>query len=224
MSKGELMKRIIKKINSFRSNDVWQIYNDFLLINAENFRKLVDKSFIANHNICDKYNNVEINLLNDMLIILDELIQSEKKDHLGDLLIELEMANKLNGQFFSPFDISLISSMLGISKDDVDSKIKEKGYITLHEMSVGGGAIVIAVAKLISEWGYNPKENLLVVCNDLDKKAIYMSYIQLTLLDIPAVILEMDTLTQKIEDSWKTIGYYRKYKEFNNEFKGIESV
>ena len=24
------MKRIIKKINNFRSNDVWEIYNDFL--------------------------------------------------------------------------------------------------------------------------------------------------------------------------------------------------
>lgn len=218
------MKRIIKNINNFRSNDVWEIYNDFLIVSAENFRKLIDKSFIVTHNIYDKYNNIETESFNNMLIILDELMQNDKKDHLGDLLMELEMANKLNGQFFSPFDISLISSMLGISKDDVDMKIKEKGYITLHEMSVGGGAIVIAVAKLISEWGYNPKENLLVVCNDLDKKAIYMSYIQFTLLDIPAIILEMDTLTQEIKDSWKTIGYYRKYKEFNNEFKGIENI
>ena len=216
------MKRIIKELNNFRSNDVWQIYNDFLLISAENFRKLTDKSFIITHNIYDKYNNIETESFNNMLIILDELMQNDKKDHLGDLLMELEMANKLNGQFFSPFDISLISSMLGISKDDVDRKIKEKGYITLHEMSVGGGAIVIAVAKLISEWGYNPKENLLIVCNDLDKKAIYMSYIQFTLLDIPAIILEMDTLTQEIKDVWKAIGYYRKYKEFNNEFKGID--
>ena len=218
------MKRIIKKINSFRSNDVWQIYNDFLLINAENFRKSVDKSFITNHNIYDKYNNVEINLLNDILTILDELMKSDKKDYLGDLLMELEMANKLNGQFFSPFDISLLASITGISKDEVDIKIKEKGYTTLHEMSVGGGAIVIAVAKLLSEWGYNPKENLLVVCNDLDKKAIYASYIQFTLLDIPAIIFEMDTLTQEVKDSWKTIGYYRKFKEFNLEFKGIENI
>ena len=218
------MKRIIKELNNFRSNDIWQIYNDFLLISAESFRKLTDKSFIITHNIYNKYNNIETESFNNMLIILDELMQNDKKDHLGDLLMALEMANKLNGQFFSPFDISLISSMLGISKDDVDMKIKEKGYITLHEMSVGGGAIVIAVAKLISEWGYNPKENLLVVCNDLDKKAIYMSYIQLTLLDIPAIIFEMDTLTQEIKDSWKTLGYCRKCKEFNLEFEGIENI
>ena len=218
------MKRIIKKINNFRSNDVWEIYNDFLIVSAENFRKLIDKDFAVTHNIYNKYNNDEINSFNKMLIILDKLIQSEKKDHLGDLLMELEMANKLNGQFFSHFDISLIAYMVGISKDEVDIKIKEKGYITLHEMSVGGGAIVIAVAKLLSEWGYNPKENLFVVCNDLDKKAIYISYIQFTLLDIPAIILEMDTLTQEIKDSWKTKGYYRKYKEFNNEFKGIENI
>lgn len=216
------MKRIIKKINNFESNNIWEIYNDFLTISAENFRRLLDKDFNIHHNIYDKYSNVEINSFNKMLIILDELLQNDKKDHLGDLLMELEMANKLNGQFFSPFDISLISSMLGISKDEVDIKIKEKGYITLHEMSVGGGAIVIAVAKLLSEWGYNPKENLLVVCNDLDKKAIYMSYIQFTLLDIPSVIFEMDTLTQEIKGCWKTIGYYRKRKEFNIEFEGIE--
>ena len=218
------MKRIIKEINNFESNDIWEIYNDFLMISAENFRRLLDKDFNIHHNIYDKYSNVEINSFNKMLIVLDELLQNDKKDHLGDLLMELEMANKLNGQFFSPFDISLISSMLGISKDEVDIKIKEKGYITLHEMSVGGGAIVIAVAKLLSEWGYNPKENLLVVCNDLDKKAINASYIQFTLLNIPAIILEMDTLTQEIKDSWKTIGYYRKYKEFNNEFKEIENI
>ena len=216
------MKRIIKKINDFRSNDVWEIYNDFLILSAEKFRKLLDKDFKSTHKIYTKYNDTEINLFNEMLIILDGLLQNDKKDHLGDLLMELEMANKLNGQFFSPFDISLISSMLGITKDDVDKKIKEKGYITLHEMSVGGGAIVIAVAKLLIEWGYDPKENLLVICNDIDKKAIYMSYIQFTLLDIPAVILDMDTLTQEIKDAWKVIGYYRKYKEFNNEFKGID--
>ena len=216
------MKRIIKEINNFESNDIWEVYNDFLMISAENFRRLLDKDFNIHHNIYDKYSNVEINSFNKMLIVLDELLQNDKKDHLGDLLMELEMANKLNGQFFSPFDISLISSMLGISKDEVDIKIKEKGYITLHEMSVGGGAIVIAVAKLLSEWGYNPKENLLVVCNDLDKKAIYMSYIQFTLLDIPSVIFEMDTLTQEIKGCWKTIGYYRKRKEFNIEFEGIE--
>nr|DAI11013.1 MAG TPA: hypothetical protein [Caudoviricetes sp.] len=216
------MKRIIKEINNFESNDIWEIYNDFLMISAENFRRLLDKDFNIHHNIYDKYSNVEINSFNKMLIVLDELLQNDKKDHLGDLLMELEMANKLNGQFFSPFDISLISSMLGISKNEVDIKIKEKGYITLHEMSVGGGAIVIAVAKLLSEWGYNPKENLLVVCNDLDKKAIYMSYIQFTLLDIPSVIFEMDTLTQEIKGCWKTIGYYRKRKEFNIEFEGIE--
>lgn len=216
------MQRIIKKINDFRSNDVWEIYNDFLILSAENFRKLLDKDFKSTHKIYTKYNDTEINLFNEMLIILDGLLQNDKKDHLGDLLMELEMANKLNGQFFSPFDISLISSMVGITKDDVDKKIKEKGYITLHEMSVGGGAIVIAVAKLLIEWGYDPKENLLVICNDIDKKAIYMSYIQFTLLDIPAVVLEMDTLTQEIKDVWKAIGYYRKYKEFNNEFKGID--
>ena len=218
------MKRIIKNINNFRSNDVWEIYNDFLIISAEKLRKLSEENFNITHNINNKYNEFEIDLFNEMLVVLDELMQNDKKDHLGDLLMELEMANKLNGQFFSPFDISLMASMLGISKDEVDIKIKEKGYITLHEMSVGGGAIVIAVAKLLSEWGYNPKENLFVVCNDLDKKAIYMSYIQLTLLDIPAIILEMDTLTQEIKDSWETIGYYRKYKEFNNEFKGIENI
>ena len=56
------MKRIIKQLNNFRSNDVWEIYNDFLIVSAENFRKLIDKSFVATHNIYDKYNNDEINL------------------------------------------------------------------------------------------------------------------------------------------------------------------
>ena len=54
------MKRIIKELNNFRSNDVWQIYNDFLLISAEKLRKLSEENFNITHNINNKYNEFEI--------------------------------------------------------------------------------------------------------------------------------------------------------------------
>ena len=59
------MKRIIKKINDFRSNDVWEIYNDFLIISAEKLRKLSEENFNITYNINNhiwrKYDSAIIN-------------------------------------------------------------------------------------------------------------------------------------------------------------------
>ena len=78
------------------------------------------------------------------------------------------------------------------------------------EPSVGGGVTAIAFVNVMIRHKYNPQEQLLIVCNDLDLKSVYMTYIQLSLLGIPAIVEHRDTLTNELYDTWYTPFYFLK--------------
>ena len=75
--------------------------------------------------------------------------------------------------------------------------------------------MIIAFAEVMRKHGYNPQEDLKVICNDLDIKSVYMTYIQLSLLGIPAAVLHMNTLTLEHWDTFKTP--FWKLKGWDNE-------
>ena len=68
--------------------------------------------------------------------------------------------------------------------------------------------MVIAFAEAMKSLGFNPQKQLIVTCNDLDIKSVYMTYIQLSLLGIPAIVEHMNTLSLEKYSTWKTPGYY----------------
>ena len=64
------------------------------------------------------------------------------------------------------------------------------------EPSCGAGGNIIAIAEKLKADGINYQERLCVTCQDLDWKAIYMCYVQLSLYGIPAVVVQGDTLRE----------------------------
>lgn len=67
-----------------------------------------------------------------------------------------------------------------------------------------GGATIIALVRTMLKRGYNPQKQLFVICGDLDIKAVQMTYIQLSLLGIPAVVKNQDALTLETKSIWYT--------------------
>ena len=55
--------------------------------------------------------------------------------------------------------------------------------------------MILAVAAVLKEKGIDYQKCLDVVAQDLDWNGVYMTYIQLSLLGIPAVVVQGDTLT-----------------------------
>jgi len=68
--------------------------------------------------------------------------------------------------------------------------------ITVLEPSCGGGAMILAAAKVLWKNGINYQQAMDVVAQDLDWKGVYMCYVQLSLLGISAICVQGNTLTE----------------------------
>lgn len=208
-----MKKLMIKKFQKLQGKrDLWNVYNDFLMFAAICISNSVD---IVNRNHREKqFLEVEKRYTKEEMQVFGELFGAltvaldKPGDILGELLMELELGSKLKGQFFTPYHLCQLSANLIIDKKKIKKEVQEKGYTTLNEPSVGGGAMVIAFAEAMKELGFNYQKELIVTCNDLDIKSVYMTYIQLSLLGIPAIVEHMNTLSLEKYSTWKTPGYY----------------
>lgn len=206
------IQNIIKDIENLTGKyHRWNIFSDFISMAAITIRNsvnLIGKSEKEEEyiKIAKKYTAKEMDKFADMLANLVIALENEKTDVLGQIFMELNIANKWQGQFFTPMDVSNTMAEM-ILEDGLEKAIKDKGYITLNEPAVGGGAMVISIAKALENKGYNYQKQMVVIAQDLDLKAVQMAYIQLSLLGIPANVVHMNTLTMKIFEEWKTPFY-----------------
>lgn len=126
----------------------------------------------------------------DMLAMLTMALEADMTDVLGQVYMEAGLGNKNTGQFFTPFNVSYMCARLSMGGKD-ESKI-----ITMNEPTCGSGGMIIAAAKTIQDQGINYQRCLDVVAQDIDWKAIYMCYVQLSILGIKAVVVQGNTLTE----------------------------
>jgi type I restriction-modification system DNA methylase subunit len=96
--------------------------------------------------------------------------------------------NKVTGQFFTPFHVSELIAGVTLQKED------ENGKITINEPCSGSGGMVLAAVKALMKKGKNPQQVLNVVAQDLDWNCIYMSYVQLSLNGLDAIVIQGDSL------------------------------
>ena len=201
------MVKIINKIATKES--LYVVYSDFIEMSAlaiSNTCDFANKDRRENQytSITKKYRE-EIKLFQELFSELVKTMDKGFNDVLGSLYMALELGSKNTWQFFTPYNLAQATARIIFNK--TKNQIFEKGYISLHEPSVGGGAMVIALAEEMYNNGYNPQEQLVVECNDLDLKGVYMSYVQLSLYGIPAIINHADSLKMEKYDTFKTPFY-----------------
>lgn len=201
------MIEIIKKIAYKES--LYTVYSDFIELSALSISNTCD---FVNRDRREKQYKKIIEKYGESGKLFQELfselvVEMDKgfNDVLGSLYMELELGNKNTGQFFTPYHLAQVSARMIFKQ--TESQIKEKGFISLHEPSVGGGAMVIALAEEMFKKGYNPQTQLVVNCNDIDLKGVYMSYVQLSLLGIPAVVNHANSLNLEVFDTFRTPFY-----------------
>lgn len=117
-------------------------------------------------------------------------------DVLGEVYMESVGGNKNTGQFFTPYHVSLACAELAVPKNINDDRI------LLHEPSCGSGGMVVATAQVLQKRGINYQKTLDVVCQDLDWSAVYMCYVQLSLLGIKAIVAQGDTLAEQYKKGY----------------------
>ncbi|OOF38286.1 hypothetical protein BKK49_09925, partial [Rodentibacter rarus] len=154
----------------------------------------------------------------NMAFHLVEYLEEEPQDILGQIYMNLNIANKQRGQCFTPLCISELMAKASIEME------KQEGVYCINDPSCGSGALLIGTIKSLINRGMNPNNDIFVTANDLDRKSVMMCYIQLSLLGATAIITHGNTLTGEIFEQWKTPLYYLKNKDKNPEQLNVVEV
>lgn len=146
--------------------------------------------------IVHKHGPDRMKVFAEMLGMLALALEENMEDVLGNIYMQAKLGNKSTGQFFTPFHLSYATAAMATPDD-----VSEENQFTMNEPSSGGGGMVIAVAKVLKERGLNYQRCMKVTAQDLDWKGVYMTYVQLSLLGIKAVVVQGDTLREPFSDA-----------------------
>lgn len=193
------MKKILDEVA--KNHNPRDVFFDFVKLTAlaisnyfnskNNVFDLREKEYMV---IINKYNQDDTKKLSNMMgkLVID--LNNNIDDYLGKLYMDTIPQAKL-GQFFTPFHLSMLTSKISIKDNDIRKDINEKGKIVLYEPSCGSGGMIIAMVKRLQELGYNPSEALEVHASDIDINSVYMTFVQLSLLNINAQVIRKDSLS-----------------------------
>ncbi|HYD60292.1 MAG TPA: N-6 DNA methylase [Noviherbaspirillum sp.] len=201
----EFVKLIKQNTGRYRT---YEVFRDFCELAALSISNAVDRLQYAERearyiDIIQRYTREEAYRFPLMLAQIVESLECRFHDCLGQLFMALDLSDHWKGQFFTPYEVSLL--MAKISLSDAADIIEHKGFITLNEPTCGGGAMVIACAHALKDERINYQQVMHVTAQDIDQTAVHMSYIQLSLLHIPAIVLHGNSLDPtKVWSHWAT--------------------
>jgi len=209
--KKELVSLITKL--SYRY-DKWEIFSDFVELSAISISNSADKSHWQEREnryleIVKKYSKEELNQFVSMLGELVLSLEDEPTDVLGEVFHTLELHNKFKGQYFSPMPICRFLGEISapMNGEELAEIVKRKGYINVCEPCSGSGAMIIGFCLAVQNRGINYQENVVVEATDIDLKCVHMTYLQLSLLGIPAVVIHGNSLSGEQFSRWYTPFY-----------------
>lgn len=226
---------ILKSLRQIPGHDDYNLLYDFFMLSALSIRNAVDlrpcretyeKKFA---DISRKYKPEEIRI---MALTLGELHAEFAKvinggrpfdDICGRAYMNSRTSNGKTGQFFTPYHASHLCASAIIDEEMVKAKLENDpdALITIDEPSCGAGGMLVAAAERLKELGVNYSWNSLMFGTDIDERCVAMSYIQCSLLGIPAIITHGNALTLECWSEWETPAYIMGYTHFASRMREI---
>jgi len=210
---NEHVTAMAKEFESFRyKHDIHTIFEDWLEMIAITISNRVNLLRFAEREaryleLAKRYKESELNQFAKLMALLINALEEKPNDYLGQLFMHLELFNSWRGQFFTPYEVAKLMSDMTMKTQLLD-KLEAGENIRVNDCAVGGGVTLIAAFSTIKELGYNPQQVATFYAQDIDKKAVHMTYIQLSLLGVNAQVFHGNTLTLEHWDTWLSPGYY----------------
>lgn len=132
--------------------------------------------------------------------ILTMGLEDDAHDFLGCVAGEWGLLSSDQSQFFTPASLCDLMARMVIA----DAKPQDGRTLALSEPACGGGATIIASCKVLWDRGFFPWHYHWTAV-DLDWRMFATCYVQLSLLGIPAGVIQGNTLTLETYDSARTI-------------------
>lgn len=186
----------------------YEVFKDFVTmaaISLHNGIRMDDKLEAEYMSTVGCYTKEEANAMAHLLGMLVEMLEPTPRDVLGDLFMALEFGGTHNGQFFTPHHISELMAQIGYGEQLENLDVP---FITLSEPACGAGGMVLAFAKVMIAKGHNPAKKLWARCQDIDRTAALMCYVQLALWHVPAAVIVGNTLANECREVFYTPAHY----------------
>lgn len=136
-----------------------------------------------------KYNAAELDIFARMLArTVTALDENREQDFLGQLYMEFGFGDPKKGQYFTPYNIAELMSMI------TNVSLNNQPYVTVNDPTSGSGVMLIAAINKLLKKGVNPHTQLFIVAQDLDPCIAMMCYIQLSLLGGAGYVIVGDSL------------------------------
>lgn len=181
------------------SRTSWQVWADLIttmacaISNAVEYDKARREAREKEYEHCIKRlggsNEIPAQIFSIVVMALEE---NPNQDFLGKLYMNLNLGNHWKGQFFTPYHVCELMARMTV--ENCGPEIERKGFISICDPCIGGGAMMIAAANVLRDGGINYQNHALFVGQDLDRIVAMMAYIQLSLMGCPGYIAVGDSL------------------------------
>ncbi|AFI97381.1 N-6 DNA methylase [Acinetobacter baumannii] len=221
LSYDELKSEFISKLKTIdQSKRLYEVFQDFVFFSAASLRNSVgqiDSSFMdldleneylkRMHGYEDLKSRQAFCELLGMLVMM-HTVKQVPFDVLGQVYMELEIANQHLGQYYTPSAISDV--MANMTLQGFQATVRDQGFITLSDPACGSGATLLSCVKLFVENNYRVENTLYIEATDIDRHAALMCYVQLSLWGVPCKIHVGNSLTMEMRESWCSFMYFMK--------------
>lgn len=127
--------------------------------------------------------------------------ENEPCDVLGQIFHESCLNSVRNGQIFTPDDVCRLMASL---TNPINEFANQQYPITISDPTCGSGNMIIAAVWYMKQKKFDFKHKSLFIAQDNDIRCVWMTYIQLTLYHIPAVVIHGDSLSMENWSQWYT--------------------
>ncbi len=132
-------------------------------------------------------------------------------DYLGELFMKCNQGNKKAGQFFTPYHVSKLMAKMTVTDDN----IKRNEILTVKDCCCGGGGLLIAALDVLkNNYNINYARDCFIDAGDIDIRCVHMTYLQLALAGVPAIIKHQDVFSRELWSVWKTPAFIFQYRRF----------
>lgn len=212
-TQGENHERALARLieSTARHRRRLEVFSDFVELSALAVSNAVDRrQFEAREarylEIARQYPTEEFERFPRMLGHLTLALEQhcavrELADVLGQVYMQLELGNEWVGQFFTPY---AVSRMMALTLVGDGAEARAKGFIDVLEPACGAGGMVIAAADALDQAGLNHQGAMHATCIDIDARCVHMTYLQASLLHIPAIVLHGNSLSGEVWNCWYT--------------------
>lgn len=208
---ADQVKRFLATIEGFRyQHNIYEVFRDWTELAAAEVHQLPYHAGIWERdadferveadymNTAKKYQKEELDRFGELLGITRLALATEHQDFLGQCYMRLEISNDRAGQFFTPYDVSLLLARMNL--DGAQQMIDDNGgWFTLLEPACGSGGMVVAAAQVLAEKQIHRSTAMYFEAVDIDRLCANMTYIQTGLLGLTGVVWHGNSLSMQMQ-------------------------